>query len=236
MYYGKQKKYAVGIDLGGTTITAGIVDENYKILKKKTCDTELPKPEEMIEHKMADLCQAVLAENGMTIKDIVWVGIGTPGSVNSQDGVVEFNANFGYFNWAIREHMETLLGCRVFVENDANAAGYGEYIAGGARGTRNAVVVTLGTGIGGGVILDGKIFSGSNFAGAELGHMVIQKDGRGCQCGRNGCWEKYASTRALVEDTKTAMAAHPNSKMWKLVNDDISKVNGKNCFCGKGCR
>lgn len=229
----KQKRYAIGIDLGGTTITAGIVGEDYKILAKKTCDTELPQPEEVIEHKLADLCFAVLAENNMTVKDIEWVGIGTPGSVNSREGIVAFNANFGYFDWALREHMQTLLGCRVFVENDANAAGYGEYIAGGARGTRNAVVITLGTGIGGGVILDGKIFSGSNFAGAELGHMVIQKDGRACQCGRSGCWEKYASTRALVEDAKIAMTAHPDSKLWKLVDGDSSKINGKVVFAGK---
>lgn len=229
----KQKRYAIGIDLGGTTITAGIVGEDYTILAKKTCDTDLPQPEEVIEHKLADLCLSVLSENNMTVEDIQWVGIGTPGSVNSRDGIVEFNANFGYFDWALREHMEALLGCRVFVENDANAAGYGEYIAGGARGTRNAVVITLGTGIGGGVILDGKIFSGSNFAGAELGHMVIQKDGRACQCGRSGCWEKYASTRALVEDTRTAMISHPNSIMWKLVDGDLKKVNGKTVFDGK---
>ena len=160
------------------------------------------------------------------------MGIGTPGSVNSQLGVVDFNANFGYRDWPLQQQMENLLNCQVFIENDANAAAYGEYIAGGAKGARYAVVIMLGTGIGGGIIIDGKIFAGFNYAGAELGHMVIQKDGRACMCGRNGCWEKYASARALTEDTKAAMLSHPDNTMWKLVDGDVNKVNAKTAFQG----
>ena len=128
--------------------------------------------------------------------------------------------------------MEKLLDCQVFIENDANAAAYGEYIAGGAKGARYAVVITLGTGIGGGIIIDGKIFAGFNYAGAELGHMVIQKDGRPCMCGRNGCWEKYASARALTEDTKAAMLSHPDTLMWQITGGDVDKVNAKTAFDG----
>ncbi|WP_394959490.1 ROK family protein [Candidatus Allofournierella merdavium] len=226
------KKYTIGVDLGGTTITAGIVDEDCNIIAKSTCATELPQPQEAIEQKIADLCKRVLAENQLTFDDIQWVGIGTPGSVNSQLGVVDFNANFGYRDWPLQQQMENLLNCQVFIENDANAAAYGEYIAGGAKGARYAVVITLGTGIGGGIIIDGKIFAGFNYAGAELGHMVIQKDGRACMCGRNGCWEKYASARALTEDTKAAMLSHPDNMMWKLVDGDVNKVNAKTAFQG----
>ena len=126
--------------------------------------------------------------------------------------------------------IEELLGCKVYIENDANAAAYGEYIAGGARGAKHAVVITLGTGIGSGIIINGKIFAGYNSAGAELGHMVIVKDGRPCMCGRHGCWEKYASSRALTEDTCAAMREHPDNMMWKLVDGDISKVNARTAY------
>ena len=192
------KKYTIGVDLGGTTITAGIVDENCRVVRKCTCDTELPQPETVVEEKIAGLCRRVLQENDMTLDDIRWVGIGTPGSVDSKHGVVDFNANFGYFDWELRAHMEQLLGCEVHIENDANAAAYGEYIAGGAQGAKYAVVITLGTGM----------------------------------CGRNGCWEKYASARALTEDTKAALLSHPKNMMWQLVGGNINKVNAKTAFDG----
>ena len=108
------KKYTIGVDLGGTTITAGIVDETFKVLHKCTCDTNLPQPEEVIEEKIANLCRQVLVESNLTLDDLLWVGIGTPGSVNSKTGVVDFNANFGYYDWNLRERMEKRLGCKVF--------------------------------------------------------------------------------------------------------------------------
>ncbi len=226
------ENYMIGVDLGGTTITAGLVDADYKILHKITCDTNLPRPEEEVEASIADLCRQVVSKAKVEWSQIRWVGIGTPGSVNSDTGVVDFNANFGYVNWNLAARMEHLLGCKVYIENDANAAAYGEYLAGGAKGYRYAVVITLGTGIGGGVILNGKIYSGFNHAGAELGHMVIVKDGRSCMCGRHGCWEKYASARALAEDTKTALQKNPDNKMWNLVNGNLDNVNAKTAFDG----
>lgn len=227
------KQYTIGVDLGGTTISAGLVDEDYNIVYKVGCDTNLPRPAEEVEKSIADLCLRLCRDKGLDItKDIRWVGIGTPGSVNQATGVVEFNANFGYNDWTLEVDMERLLGCKVYIENDANAAAYGEYIAGGAKGAQYAVVITLGTGIGSGIIINGKIFSGFNYAGAELGHLVIVKDGRPCMCGRNGCWEKYASARALTEDTREAMKAHPDNMMWKLVGGDLSRVNAKTAFDG----
>ncbi len=227
------KQYTIGVDLGGTTISAGLVDEEYNIVHKVGCDTNLPRPAEEVEMLIAGLCMELCRSKDLDItKDIRWVGIGTPGSVNQATGVVEFNANFGYNNWPLEVDMERLLGCKVYIENDANAAAYGEYIAGGAKGAQYAVVITLGTGIGSGIIINGKIFSGFNYAGAELGHLVIVKDGRPCMCGRNGCWEKYASARALADDTREALKAHPDNMMWKLVDGDLSRVNAKTAFDG----
>lgn len=225
------KEYTIGVDLGGTNIGAGLVDENGTIVTSASCKTNLPRPAEEVENDIAALCREVAEKAQINFAaQVKLVGIGTPGSVNAKEGVVEFNANFGYRNWRLVEKLEALLGCKVMIENDANAAAYGEYIAGAARGVQDAIMITLGTGIGGGIIIDGKIYGGFNGLGAELGHTVIVKDGRSCMCGRNGCWEKYASSRALAEDTQKAMLAHKDNMMWQLVGGDIEKVNARTAF------
>ena len=222
-------KYTIGIDLGGTTMTAGLVNENYEIVAKTTWATRLPRPAEDLEKALADLCRTVAKENKVDFADINYVGIGTPGSVNFKTGFVGFNTNFGYYDWNLGPDMEKMLGCKVYVENDANAAAYGEYIAGGAKGYNDAVVITLGTGIGSGIILGGKILRGFNFAAGEMGHNVIVKDGIKCTCGRKGCWERYASASALTRETKAAMQANKNTIMWKMTQD-IDHVNAKLAF------
>ncbi|MEG0878144.1 MAG: ROK family protein [Oscillospiraceae bacterium] len=224
--------YRIGVDLGGTNIAAGLVDENNTIVKKISCKTNLPLPREAIEEKIANLCRQLVKETNITFADILWVGIGTPGSVNSKLGIVGFNANFGYYDWHLTDAVQKLLSCKVYAENDANAAAYGEYVAGAAKGASIAVAITLGTGIGAGVIIDGKIFTGFNCAGAEIGHTVIEMDGRHCMCGRSGCWEKYASARALTEDTKAAMQENKDTIMWQIVDGNIDNVNAKTAFEG----
>ena len=219
-------KYTIGIDLGGTTMTAGLVDEAYNIVGKITRPTRLPRPAQDLEQALADLCRAVAKDCKIDFADVSYVGIGTPGSVNFTTGFVGYNTNFGYYDWNLGPDLEALLGCKVYVENDANAAAFGEYIAGGAKGFKDAVVITLGTGIGSGIILGGKILRGFNFAAGEMGHTVIVKGGRKCNCGRYGCWERYASSRALSEDAREAMTRHPESMMWKLAGD-IDHVNAK---------
>ena len=221
--------YTIGIDLGGTTMTAGLVNEDYEIVGKITWATRLPRPAEDLEKAMADLCREVAKQNGVDFSEVRYVGIGTPGSVNFTTGFVGYNTNFNYYDWNLGTDLEALLGCKVYVENDANAAAFGEYIAGGAKGYKDAVVITLGTGIGSGIILDGKILRGFNFAAGEMGHTVIVKDGRKCNCGRHGCWERYASDRALSEDTKAAMREHRDTIMWDLVKD-IDHVIAKTSF------
>ena len=143
------KIYTIGVDLGGTNIKAGLVDEAHHIVDSVSCKTNLPRPEHEVEAEIAALCSQLAQRAGLDMAaQIESVGIGTPGSVNPHTGVVEFNANFGYRNWPLVSAMEKLLPCRVYIENDANAAAYGEYIAGAAQGAKYAIAVTLGTGIG----------------------------------------------------------------------------------------
>lgn len=223
--------YTIGIDLGGTTMTAGLVNEEFEIVGKITWATRLPRPAEDLEAALAKLCRTVARENNVTFDQVRYVGIGTPGSVNFTTGLVGYNTNFNYYDWNLGPDMEKLLGCKVYVENDANAAAFGEYIAGGAKGYGDAVIITLGTGIGSGIILGGKILRGFNFAAGEMGHTVIVKDGRPCNCGRKGCWERYASARALSEDTREAMRGDPDTIMWKIAGD-LDHVNAKTAFDG----
>lgn len=222
-------KYTIGIDLGGTTMTAGLVNEKFEVVGKVTWATRLPRPAQDLEKALAELCRTVARENKVDFADIRYVGIGTPGSVNFTTGFVGFNTNFGYYDWNLGPDMENLLGCKVYVENDANAAAFGEYIAGGAKGYRDAVIITLGTGIGSGIILNGKILRGFNFAAGEMGHNVIVKDGIQCTCGRKGCWERYASASALTRETKKAMQENKNTIMWQMTQD-IDHVNAKLAF------
>lgn len=224
--------YRLGIDLGGTNIVAGVVDKKYKIVAKASCKTAVPRPESEICDSMAEVAKKAVEKAKLTMDDIESVGIGVPGAVNPKTGIIEYSANLFFHNWEVVQMMEERLGKKVHIENDANAAALGEYLAGSAKGARNAVAITLGTGVGGGFIIDGKIYSGSNFAGAELGHMVIVKDGKECACGRRGCWETYASATGLINLTKQKILSEKLefSYMLKLCDGDINKVNGRTAF------
>ena len=173
-----------------------------------------------------------IAKAKLTLDDIETVGIGVPGAVNPKTGVIEYSANLFFHNWEVVKMMEERLKTKVSIENDANAAALGEYLAGSAKGAKNAVAITLGTGVGGGIIINGKIYSGSNYAGAELGHMVIVKDGKECACGRRGCWETYASATGLIALTKQTILKEKleYSYMLKLCDGDINKVSGRTAF------
>ncbi len=230
-------EYTVGIDLGGTNIVAGVVKrdtrkQEYEIIAKADCKTAIPRPEADVCDSMADIVKQAIKKAKLTMDDIAYIGIGVPGAVNPETRIVETSPNLFFTNWEISKMMEERLNKYVKIENDANAAALGEFLAGAAKGCKNAVVVTLGTGVGGGIIIDGKIYSGSNFAGAELGHMVIVKDGKKCGCGRRGCWEAYASATALINQTKDAIRNEKAefSFMLDAVEGDIEQVNGKTPF------
>lgn len=220
--------YKIGIDLGGTNIVAGIVDNDFRLLATDKCKTALPRPADAIVADMAKVAFGAAEKAGVSMDDVEYIGVGSPGVCNRDTGIVENANNMKFDNTPIAAMLGELTGKKVYIENDANAAMLGEVVGGAAKGCNTCVCITLGTGIGGGVLIDGKIYSGFNFAGAELGHTVIVVDGEPCSCGRNGCWEAYASATALIRQTKRAMEAHPESKMWEMT--DLDHVSGRTAF------
>lgn len=222
--------YTIGIDLGGTNIAAGVVDENMNIVKKMSVPTAMPRSAESIIDDMAATAKKAVEEAGISMDEVKWVGIGCPGTANSDEGVIEYANNLNFKDLPLADMMQKRLGKKVFIENDANAAAYGEFKAGAAKGSKSAVIITLGTGVGGGVIINGQMLRGFNFAGAELGHTVIEYNGRPCTCGRRGCFEAYASATGLANMTKESMNEHKESKMWDVAKGSLSNVNGKTAF------
>ena len=223
-------KYYIGIDLGGTNIVAGVVDENYKIISKASTKTNLPRPEKEIAADMARVSVQAVKEAGLDMNQIEWVGIGTPGIANSEKGIIEYSCNLGFDNTPMVDYIKEYIDKPVFIENDANAAAYGEYVAGAAKGAKNAVCITLGTGVGGGIIIDGRIYSGSNFAGAEIGHTVIEVDGPECACGRRGCFEVFSSATGLMRMTKEAMDNDKDTLMHMITAERNGKVTARTSF------
>ncbi len=223
--------YYLGVDLGGMSIKAGVCDDNGNILVKDTCVTVRNEDGDRIINDMAKLCLKVIADANLTVDDIEYAGIASPGSADCEKGIIIFAATLPFVNYPIAEKLSERTGIKkIYVENDANAAAKGEATFGAAKGYKNSILVTLGTGVGGGVIVDGKIYTGFNFSGGELGHMVIEKGGELCPCGRRGCMESYASATGLMKLTKKQMMQDKDSIMWKLCDGNIDNVSGKTAF------
>lgn len=219
--------YYIGVDLGGTNIAVGIVDENHKIIKKGSTPTLPDRHAEAIVKDMANLCKNLIHDCGLTLDDIAYVGIASPGIANCESGVVEYSCNLPFVDFPIAEvFMKYLPVPHVYVENDANAAALAEALAGAAKGTRTSVMITLGTGVGGGIVIDGKIYTGHNHAAGELGHIVIEKDGRQCGCGRRGCWETYSSATGLTAMTREKIQELMIKGIPSIMVEDY-KVSGK---------
>jgi glucokinase len=232
---GGNQMYYIGVDLGGTNIAVGIVDENYKIVKKGSVPTLAERDGKLIIKDMANLCKKLMDEMGLTLDDIAYVGIATPGTANSETGVVEYANNLPFHKFPIADLLKEYLGIeKVYIENDANAAAKAEAIAGAAKGAKFSVMITLGTGLGGGIVLDGKVYSGFNHAGAELGHIVIEKDGKQCTCGRKGCWETYSSATGLANMTREHLIkARENgihSKIEEMIDGNLDNCNARVSF------
>ncbi len=221
--------YNIGIDLGGTNIKVGLVDENYNIVAKATAPTNLPRPAEEIVKSMVDTMWKALNEAKVTIGEVNSIGIGTPGVANRNSGTVLYSCNLGFKNTDLRALFGKFLNKPLYVENDANAAAFGEVLAGAGKGYKNVVVVTLGTGVGGGIIIEGKIYTGFNFCGAELGHTVIEYNGRQCACGRKGCFEAYSSATGLVRMTAQASEFNPDSILTHMIRQD-GKVSARTAY------
>lgn len=222
--------YRVGVDLGGTNISAGVINENLEIIGRGRLKTNCPRAAELILEDVAKTVEMAVIDAGIKMDEVVSVGIGTPGSVNKTTGYIEYANNLGFNKVPAKNILESRLGKIVYLDNDANCAALGEAIAGVGQGVSSFVAITLGTGVGSGIVLDGKIVTGVNDAAGEMGHMVIAADGELCTCGRRGCFERYASATALIQQTKDAMRHDMDSKMWELVGGDISKVSGRTSF------
>ena len=226
--------YYMGIDLGGTNIKEGVVDDAFRIIGRAKAKTGIPRPAEEVMDAMAECAKAAAADAGVPWEQIRQVGIGVPGTANEETGVVEYANNLLFENVPMREYLQKRLHKEIDITNDANAAALGEVLAGAARGASNAVAVTLGTGVGGGIIIDGRLFTGFHYGGAELGHMGIVLGGRKCTCGRRGCLEAYASATGLIRSTKEAMEAFPDSLMWELARENGGNVSGRTAFLAAG--
>ena len=225
--------YRIGIDFGGTNIAVGLVDENMNIVAKESRPTNRGRSVDLMVADMADICRSLLNKIGAGFEQLESIGIASPGTINSATGEVECYHGMSLDHYPMVSILSSYLDGykNIRIANDANAAALGEVKAGAAKGASEAIMITLGTGVGGGIIIGGKIYEGFNFSAAELGHIVIEKDGLPCPCGRHGCWEQYSSATGLIRMTKEAMEENKESALWSVC-PDIDKVNGKTVFDG----
>ena len=222
------RKYYLGIDLGGTFIKGGIVDDEGNIILRDKIPTESHKGADGVVANIVSLCRSLMEQANLTAGDLSGVGIGVPGMIDSQKGEVIYSNNLNWKDFSISEKVSETLGLPVKIANDANVAALGETKFGCGKNYQNSVMITLGTGVGSGIVIDGKLFEGNRSAGAEIGHTAIVAGGELCTCGRKGCLEAYASATALIRDTKRAMEANPDSGLWKIATLDT--VTGKTAF------
>lgn len=227
-------EYRIGIDLGGTDIKAGLLDQQYRMVHKLSVPTDAKRGFEAVVADMAALAKEAAAREGLSIGDFDCVGVGTPGCTNPNTGLLVFSNNTDWKNVPLRERLHQHLGVPIFIGNDANCAIIGEAVAGAAKGCKNALLFTLGTGVGGGLIYQGKLFTGADGMGAEFGHMTMVHGGVRCTCGNYGCIESYASVSGLIRQTRESMAAHPASAMHEYTRLKGGKVTGRTAFdCAK---
>lgn len=216
--------YYIGIDVGGTNLKAGLVDENGKILEVERIPLCYENPEQFAQ-VVAGLAKNVTAKGGVPLEEIAWVGMGMPGSVDG--GNVRYLTNIPMENVPLEELFRRHFDRPLYLGNDADCAAVGEYFSGAGKGTKDFAVVTLGTGVGCGLILGGKLQGGA--ASSEAGHLVIVHGGEQCNCGRKGCWERYASATALIGFTKKAMERSPESAMHAVAAKN-GAVDGRTSF------
>ena len=223
--------YYIGVDLGGTTIKAGLLNSEYEIIKKVVIPTGAERSSEEVLRDMAMLCREIMQEHNLTEEDVHSIGIGSPGIASPIEGIIHYASNLNFNEVNVRNEIQKYINLPVYVENDANCAALAEAICGAAKGEKDVVVMTLGTGVGGGIIINGKVYSGAFCGGGEIGHHVIEMNGRSCGCGRKGCLEQYASATALINDAKVAAQTNTESMLNELVKDgDLENMTAKIVF------
>ncbi len=222
--------YCVGIDIGGMSVKVGVVDRDGNILRKGKVATDVAGGSHKIVADIAALVRELADPND---RDFVGIGIGCPGAINSATGTVDRAYNLNWENVQLAELLARHINKPIKVSNDANVAALGETTFGVGRVYSDTIFLTLGTGVGGGIIIDNKLYEGNESKGAELGHMVLVVDGEPCTCGRKGCMEAYCSATALIRETKAAMERDKKSLMWEY-SKTLDDVNGKTAFeCSK---
>ena len=222
------KKYAIGLDIGGTSVKCAIVSSEGKIIDRFDYPVDPNIEGGVILTKVGQKINDMIALNRVRVKGI---GIGVPGILDNEQGLIKFSSNMKkWVGFSLTNKLKDITRLKTIITNDANCAALGEARFGISKQFRNSLLVTLGTGIGGGLILNGELYEGNLGQGAELGHISIDYHGRLCGCGRRGCLEAYASASALIKDAKDAMKANPNSLIWELVDKDINKVDAKVVF------
>jgi glucokinase len=220
----------IGVDLGGTNIVVGVIDEGGNIVQTLTMPTKKERDAEAIFDDIIQMCQQLIEACALDETNLKGIGIGIPGSIEPKEGVIVYANNLKTSGFKAKAYIEERLPYKVLLGNDADCAALGEVMNGGAKGYEDAVVFTLGTGVGGGIIIGQKIFSGYYYGGAELGHQIIEKGGRSCTCGNKGCLEAYASATALIDRAKQEAATHKESLLWERVGGDLEKMNAKIAF------
>lgn len=219
----------IGIDLGGTNIAVGLVNEEGKILARKSVPTRAERAAEEIIATMAEAAKGLLTEAGVDESEIASVGVGSPGAVDREAGIVVSACNLHFRNTPLGEMLGRYFQCPVYVENDANCAAWAEAEAGAAKGTRDSLMLTLGTGVGGGIVIGGRLYGGCNNYGGEFGHMIIADGGELCGCGMRGCLEAYSSATALIRDAQRAADEHPESLLGAIA-ERTGGFDGKTVF------
>lgn len=222
--------YYIGVDLGGSSIKIGIVNSEGKIVLKDKVHTKPNRNYTEIIKDIALLINKLMEELNISTKQVLGIGIGSPGTPDVKNGILLYSNNLNFINVPIKDELGKYFDLPIYLDNDANVAALAESEFGASKDVQNSVLLTLGTGIGGGIIINNGIYSGFNNAGSELGHMVIVYNGIECSCGQNGCYEKYASASALVTQTIKAAKKNGSSIINKLVNSDYDKVNAKTVF------
>lgn len=218
-------EYVVGVDVGGTKIAAGIMDSKGKIIEQKTVPTEAEEGPKAVINRIIDIIYEVLEKSSITKKDVKALGIGMPGPLNTKKGIVKNPPNLPYWdNVPIVRILENELKLPVVMENDANAATLAEYLFGQSKKVDNFIYITVSTGIGGGVITNGKLLKGESGNAVEIGHMTINFSGPKCGCGNLGCWESYASGTALARFAKEGVMSGKKTLITELAGKNAIKA------------
>lgn len=217
----------IGVDIGGTNITAGIIDQKGNLLYKDSIETNKESSFDIIVKNIYKLILDLLKETNTKIDNVLSIGLGSPGLSKKEEGIVAFANNLDWYNVPLRSELRKYFDIPIYIENDANTAALAESMVGACKGFENSITLTLGTGLGSGIILNGKPYSGVHGVGSELGHIIVHVNGIQCTCGAKGCLERYASATSLIREGRLAASNNKESLIFKKVNGDLDKITAK---------